>query len=339
MDQRTPQALHDPRATAARDVYVSGVKALDVRVALAFALVYLIWGSTYLAIRVVVASIPPAASAGVRFTIAGALMLAFARLTGRGIAVSRRDAMSLAIVGFFLLVCGNGLVVWSEQYVASGLAALMVATMPLWLAILSAALPHGERLPPMGWVGVVLGFTGLATLLWPKVSSGLSSDLAGEAALLLAPLCWSVGSLYSKRRPVTVTPLIATGWEMLFGGTVLSAIAAASGEFSRFSPTQHGWLALAYLVIFGSCVAFTAFVWLLQRVPAAKVATYAYVNPVIAVLLGWVLLDEPLTSSMLAGTAIIVGAVALVITARMRTTQPVLAEQPVESAVVQHRAV
>ncbi len=320
MHERKPTFLTQAQRRAGHDSDADSGSALNARVALAFALVYAIWGSTYLAIRVVVASVPPAASAGVRFTAAGVLLLLYARLTGRVIAVSRQDALSLAIVGFFLLVCGNGLVVWAEQFVASGLAALMVATMPLWLAVMSAALPRGERLPPTGWAGVVLGFVGLAVLLWPKIGPKASGDLGGEAALLLAPLCWSIGSLYSKRMPVTVAPLVATGWEMLFGGAILSIIAAAGGEFSRFAPTRDGWLALGYLVIFGSCVAFTAFVWLLHHVPAAKVATYAYVNPVIAVLLGWLLLDESLTSSMLVGTPIIVAAVALVTTARIRTT-------------------
>ena len=289
---------------------------------MAFALVYVIWVSTYLAIRVVVASIPPAASAAARFTIAGVLMLLYARLSGRAIRVPRRDALSLAIVGFLLLVCGNGLVVWSEQFVASGLAALMVATMPLWLAIMSAVIPRGERLAPAGWSGVLLGFLGLVVLLWPKLGGAVSGDLRGEAALILAALCWSAGSLYSKRMTLTVAPLIATGWEMVFGGIILSVIAGASGEFSRFTPTPAGWLALGYLVIFGSCVAFTSFVWLLQHVPAPKVATYAYVNPLIAVLLGWLLLGEPLTLSMFLGTPLIVGAVALVTTAGVRTRTP-----------------
>ncbi|MBI1817859.1 MAG: EamA family transporter [Deltaproteobacteria bacterium] len=294
------------------------IRSLDPRVALAFAVVYVVWGSTYLAIRVVVASVPPAASAAVRFVSAGLLLLLIARVTGRTLTMPRCELRALALIALLLLVVGNGIVVWSEQFVPSGTAALIVATLPLWLAVLETVLPDGEHVPPMAWVGVVTGFVGLAILLWPKLAGGLSADLRGEAALLLAPLSWACGSLYSKRTTFTVSPLVATGWEMLLGGLMLAAIAAATGEFSHFAPTRAGWMALAYLVIFGSCIAFTAFVWLLQHVPAAKVATYAYVNPVIAVFLGWLLLDEPFSASMALGTPIIVAAVVLVTTAKMR---------------------
>ena len=204
---------------------------------------------------------------------------------------------------------------------ASGLAALTVATTPLWIAIFGALLPRGERLPATGWAGVLLGLIGLGVLLWPKLSAGAGSELHGEVALLLATLCWTSGSLYAKRVVFTVPPLVATGWQMLIAGVVLSLIAARAGAFAHFAPAPQGWLALGYLVLFGSCIAFTAFGWLLQHVPAAKVMTYAYVNPVIAVLLGCLLRNEPFTTSMALGTPIIVVAVALVTTAKIRTPQ------------------
>ena len=292
-----------------------------LRVIAAFAALYVIWGSTYFAIRVTLDSMSAPASAAVRFIIAGPFLLLVARLSGHAIVPPRRDLVSLAVVGCLLLVGGHGLVVWSEQYVASGLAALTVATTPLWIAIFSAVLPQGEGLPATGWAGVILGLLGLVVLLWPKLSAGVGSELYGEVALLAATLCWTSGSLYSKRAAITVPPLVATGWQMMIAGVVLSLIAACTGAFARFAPAPAGWLALGYLIFFGSCIAFTAFGWLLQHVPAAKVMTYAYVNPVIAVLLGCLLRSEPFTTSMALGTPIIVVAVALVTTAKIHTAQ------------------
>jgi len=301
-----------------------------LRVVAAFAALYVIWGSTYFAIRVTLDSMPAAASASIRFIIAGPFLLLLARLNGHAIIPPRRDRVPLAVIGCLLLVGGNGLVVWSEQYVASGLAALTVATTPLWIAIGGAVLPRGERLPAAGWAGVLLGLLGLGVLLWPKLSAGAGSELYAEIALLTATLCWTSGSLYSKRVTLTTPPLVATGWQMSTAGVVLSSVAAGAGAFAHFSPSPVGWLALAYLVFFGSCIAFTAFGWLLQHVPAAKVMTYAYVNPVIAVLLGCLLRNEPFTTAMALGTPIIVIAVALVTTAKVR-----VAQHPVQPVSVQ----
>jgi len=292
-----------------------------VRVVVAFALVYVIWGSTYFAIRITLNSIPPAVSSALRFAIAGPLLLAILRLSGQRIAVPWRELRSLALIGCLLLLVGNGLVVWAEQYVASGLAALMVATVPLWIAILGTLQPRGERLPPLAWAGVLLGLFGLGALLWPKLSGGASAELHGVAALMLAALSWSSGSLYSKHCTFSVPPLVATGWEMLCAGIGLMAIAIISGEFAHFAPTREAWVALAYLIIFGSCIAFSAFIWLLHHVAAAKVTTYAYVNPLIAVFLGCVFLLEPFTPSMAIGTPIIIAAVVLVTTAKIGTAQ------------------
>jgi drug/metabolite transporter (DMT)-like permease len=310
-------------------------RAFLLRVIAAFAALYIIWGSTYFAIRVTLDSMSASASAAVRFVIAGPFLLLLARLSGYSIVPPRRDLASLAIIGCLLLVGGNGLVVWSEQYVATGLAALTVATTPLWIGIFGALLPRGERLPATGWAGIVLGLIGLGVLLWPKLSAGAGSELYGEVALLLATLCWTSGSLYSTRAVLTVPPLVGTGWQMLVAGVVLSLIAAHAGAFAHFAPAPAAWLALGYLVLFGSCIAFSAFGWLLQHVPAAKVMTYAYVNPVIAVLLGCLLRHEPFTTSMALGTPIIVAAVALVTTAKIRTAQlpvPQVSTRPARTA-------
>jgi len=289
------------------------------RILVAFALVYVIWGSTYFAIRITLDSMTPSASAALRFMVAGPLLLALLRLSGQPVGIPGRELAQLAVIGILLLVGGNALVVWSEQYVASGLAALMVATTPLWIAILGAALPRGERLSPIGWAGVLLGLLGLGVLLWPKLSAGTGTEARGAAALVAATFSWAVGSLYAKRRTLTARPLVATAWEMTFAGLALFPVAVASGGFAHFAPGPAAWLALLYLVVCGSCVAFSAFVWLLHHVPAAKVMTYAYVNPVIAVLLGCAFRDEPLTTAMLVGTPIIIAAVALVTSAKVHS--------------------
>lgn len=295
-----------------------GSKRIDWRVIVAFAIVYVVWGSTYLAIHIVIGSVPPFASAGVRFAIAGLLLLLFARGTGRTIIAPAREMRALVAIGCLLLVGGNGLVVWSMQHVPSGLAALLVATLPLWIAVLETLLPGGERVPPLAWLGVVLGMIGLIVLLSPKLAAHGFGELHAELVILGSPLSWAIGSMYAKRTPFTLSPLAATGWEMLFAGLVFCVIATATGEFARFAPTREGWLALAYLIVIGSCVGFTAFVWLLQHVAASKVVTYAYVNPVIAVFLGWFLANEPFTTAMAIGSPIIVIAVVLVTTARSR---------------------
>lgn len=282
---------------------------------LAFAAVYVAWGSTYLAIRIAVASVAPAMLAGVRFTVAGAGMLVALRVTGRQVLPRPRELRALAVVGALLLVGGNGLVVWAEQSVPSGLAALIIATVPLWMAGLAALPPSRERLPARAVLGLALGFVGVAILCAPGI--GTAGALRGEAALLLAALSWSCGSLYARRATTTVDPLVATGWEMLIGGVLLLAIAAAVPGGAGTRPTAAGVAAIVYLIVFGSWIGFTAYVWLLAHAPAAKVATYAYVNPVIAVLLGWWLLDERVSLPVVAGSAVIVVAVVLVTTARV----------------------
>jgi drug/metabolite transporter (DMT)-like permease len=284
---------------------------------LAFASVYLAWGSTYLAIRIGVQHVPPTVLAGVRFLLAGAGMLAALRATGRLAPVTAHDLRAITIMAFFMLIGGNGLVVWAEQTVDSGFAALLVATVPIWMAGLAALPPAHERLPAAALGGIALGFVGVAVLVSPTLGRG--GDAAGAAALLLASLSWSWGSVYARRAGIRADPVSVTAWEMLFAGAMFLAIGCATGGVFAARLDAAGALAIAYLVVAGSWVGFTAYVWLLANVPAAKAATYAYVNPVIALVLGWWLLDEPITPPILAGSAIGVVAVALVTTARVAT--------------------
>jgi len=282
--------------------------------------VYLAWGSTYLAIRVAVATFPPPILAGLRFTVAGAGMLLALRLAGRPIMPSPRALRALAIVGTLLLVGGNGLVVWAEQSVPSGLAALIIATVPLWMAGLATLPPARERLPARAAAGLVLGFAGVVVLVAPGLAEG--GTVRGEAALLVAALSWSCGSLYARRTTTTLDPFLATAWEMLFGGALFLVLGVLLGSAAGTRPTPAGLAALVYLIVFGSWVGFTAYVWLLAHAPAAKVATYAYVNPVIAILLGWWILGERISLAVAGGSAIIVVAVILVTTARVTPPTP-----------------
>lgn len=284
---------------------------------LAFGAVYLFWGSTYLAIRVGVQTIPPALMVGLRFLAAGLLLLPVARALGQPLAVSLRELRILFLIGVLLLVGGNGGVVWAEQYVPSGLAALLVATVPLWMAVLETLLPGGSRLTGAAAAGLLTGFLGVAILLWPKLQGVQGEDLWGEAALLFAALSWAVGSIWSRRAGLTVPPLVATGWEMLLAGALMTAVSVTTGEATAARWTGTGVAAMGYLILFGSCLGLTAYIWLLRNAPVASVSTYAYVNPVIAVLLGWLILEEPLTPAILLGTLIIAGGVILV------TTRPV----------------
>ena len=281
------------------------------RLVLAFACIYVVWGSTYLAIRVGIESFPPALLAGLRFTIAGAGMLAALALVGRRIRLRFEELRALAVIAAFLLVGGNGLVVWAEQIVPSGLAALIIATVPLWMAGLATLPPWRERLAVSATAGLALGFFGVVLLMSPAFTAS-HADLRGELALAIAALSWSCGSLYSRRAALGIDPLIATGWEMLLGGGLLLSIALVSGARIAAHPRPEAVAALLYLISFGSWVGFTAYIWLLANAPAAKVATYAYVNPVIAVILGALVLGEPITGTIVTGSALIVLAVALV---------------------------
>ena len=298
-----------------------------LRVWIAFALVYVFWGSTYLAIRIAVEHIPPALLAGTRFLISGTLMLAYCWLSGRNIRLTRRDALWLFTIGVLLLTGGNVALAYSEIYVPSGLAALIVAAVPIWVALVEGFSSSGDRLGTRGWLGLLLGISGLVVLLWPQIWPVLTGEVGGRnlhlqlfasIVLLLGSLSWSVGSIISRHAKTGVGPFVATGWQMTFAGLVNSLIALGLGDQHRVQWTARGVSAIVYLVIFGSWVGFTAYIWLLEHVPTPKVATYAYVNPVVAVFLGWMILSERIDAYIAIGTIIIVAAVALVNSSKLR---------------------
>lgn len=280
----------------------------------ALGVVYVVWGSTYLAIRVTLEDLPPLLSAGSRFLVAGVVMATILSVR-HGVAVLRvrpRELRGAALVGVLLLAGGNGGVVLGERTIPSGLAALLVAMVPLWLIVLRRA--SGERPRSLTWAGVLLGLVGLVVLVQP---GGGDTDLVGVLFILGATTSWSVGSFVSQRTPMPANPFVATGWEMLAGGTALTVVALLRGERWAAPSTYstESLLALGYLVVFGSLVAFTAYVWLLHNAPLSLVSTYAYVNPVVAVVLGALILSEPVTAAILLGGAIVVVGVGLVVTA------------------------
>ena len=287
------------------------------RILAAFAAVYVVWGSTYLAIRIAIDTMPPFLMAGVRFLVAGGLLYAWTRSRGAP-APTRRQWITAAIVGGFLLLGGNGGVVWAEQRVSSGVAALLVATVPLWVVMLEWL--RGGTRPGLGTAaGVVLGLAGLAILVEPgSLLGGGRIDTLGALVLVAASLSWSIGSLYSRRHKSGDTPLLGSATQMLMGGALLVVFSLATGDAMRLDlagVTLPSVLALLYLIAFGSLVGYTAYIWLLGVVSPSRVATYAYVNPVVAVFLGWLVLDEPVTSRVLLAAGVIVAAVALITTA------------------------
>ncbi|HYE97929.1 MAG TPA: EamA family transporter [Planctomycetota bacterium] len=289
------------------------------KVLLAFAAVYVFWGSTYLAIKIALETLPPFLMAGSRFVAAGLVLMAFARIRGTP-APTARHWLSAAVVGGLLLLGGNGGVVWAQQTVPSGLAALIVASVPLLMAVLDALRPGGARPGPAAVLGLIGGFAGVALLVLSGGAGSGQVNPAAAAALLGASLSWAVGSLLAKTLPLPA-PLLAIGMEMIAGGMLQILAGLGLGEAARLdlaAVSARSWSAVAYLVVFGSLGGFVSYVWLLGVRPAAQVATYAYVNPVIAVVLGWALAGEPLSGSALAAAVLIVGSVGLVTAAPPR---------------------
>ena len=287
-------------------------------VLLNFAVVYLIWGSTYLAIRYVLETLPPLLSGGARFVAAGAVLLALAAWNDRrrgapGEPVTRIQWGLATIVGGLLFLGGNGAVMWAEQRVASGIAALLVAIMPLWLVLLEWVRPGGHRPTLLTMAGLLLGTAGLALLVGVPSGAG-SVDIAGVVVLLLGSLLWAAGSLVARSPRLPRNALRNSGMQMLTGGALLLVAGTLGGEWARLDlahVSRASWLGWLYLVTFGSLLGFTSFAWLMRNVAAAKVATYAYVNPVIAVFLGWLVANEPVGPRTIAAAAVIVAAVVL----------------------------
>ena len=291
-------------------------------IALAFVAVYLVWGSTYLAMRIGVRTMPPFMLGSTRFFIAGLIIWLWYAAQGKT-HFAKNNWGNTSISGFLLLVAGNGGVVWSVQHIPSSLAALIVGTVPLWIVAIEWA--RGVRKPSLAvMAGVLAGLLGIAVLLGPDVVASWQSTTArtedkahaaGVLVVLFASLAWSVGSLLSRGTRMPQAPLLPISMQMLCGGAALLLLSGVTGEWTRFAwarVSREALVAIVYLIVFGSLLAYSAYIWLLQVVPAARVATYAFVNPVVAVLLGCALAGEPLTSRTLFSAAIIVGAVALI---------------------------
>lgn len=291
------------------------------RIALCFALVYLLWGSTYLAMRVAVRDVQPFVIGGTRYLISGPIMLLVCALSGRKIALGRRDALRLFVIGVLLLSMGNMGVVWGEKFVPSGLTALVVAIVPIWVVALEAWVFRAGRISRQGFAGLAIGIAGLMILLWPRIISGTHVgrlELMGCGILAMGSLAWALGSILSHRWTLGVDVFTACAWQMTFAGLVNATLAVITGELGHSRWTTSALASVAYLVVCGSWIGYTAYIWLLEHVPPPKVATYAYVNPVVAVSLGWLVLDETIDVFMLAGTVIIIGAVALVNTSKLK---------------------
>ena len=288
-----------------------GVGASRGAIGGALATVYVVWGSTYLAIRFAVETLPPFLMAGARFVVAGAILYAWRRAVGFP-RPTARQWWAATVVGALMLLGGNGGVVWAEQYVESGTAALIVATVPLWMVLMDWLRPGGSRPRPVVWAGILVGLGGV-TLLLGSPDPG-SRYVAGWIVLVLASVAWSAGSLYSRSAALPA-PLLATGMQMLTGGALLLVAGALAGEPWRVDPatfSTRSLLALAYLIVFGSLLGYSAYVWLLRAATPALASTYAYVNPVVAVFLGWLLAGERITGRVVLASAVIIGAVALI---------------------------
>ena len=310
---------------------------LSTRVIVAFACVYVFWGSTYLAIRIGVEVLPPFLLASSRYLISGPLMLALCAMRGMSLRITWRQAAVLAAIGVLLLSGGNMGLVWCEQYISSGLAALIVAVVPLYVALFEIVLPGGESLRARGWVGMMIGFAGLIIVLSPGVRDSLNGDhrqLLGGGVALVCALAWSAGSVLARRSKLSVSPFVAAGWEMTFAGIFNTLILfATGGSLTRAHWGVQAWGSVLYLVTFGSLVGYTAYIYLLDHVPVAKVSTYAYVNPVVAVILGALLLHERFLPIEWLGMAAIVIAVFLVTSSKLKNGTPTAAIEcgPTES--------
>jgi drug/metabolite transporter (DMT)-like permease len=298
-------------------------KPSRLAVAAAFGAIYLIWGSTYLAIKYAIETIPPFLMAGARFLIAGALLCGWARLNGANGATDAKNVFhhwrAALVTGALLFVCGNGGVTWAEQHrLASSLAALLMASEPLWVVLLNWACADGARSGGRVLCGLLVGLCGVGLLVTAQTAASgarLEMNPLGVLVVTGAAFSWALGSLYSPRANLPASPRLASGMQMLAGGIMLLLVGALSGELTQFDlrgVTVRSIFALAYLIVFGSIVAFTAYGWLLRVTTPARAATYAYVNPAVAVALGWLIGGETLTPRILVAAAVIIASVVLI---------------------------
>jgi drug/metabolite transporter (DMT)-like permease len=282
----------------------------------AFTAVYIIWGSTYLAIRFAVDTLPPFLMAGVRFLIAGTILYTF--MASRGTPAPKRiHWRSALIIGAVRLLAGNGGVVWAEQRVPSGMASLLVAIVPLWIVLIDWLRPGGSRPGIPVIIGLLVGLAGIGLLVIGGDDSSQPIDLLGIGSLLIATICWAIGTHYARSAPLSSSSLQTTAMEMLCGGALLLGVGTVTGEWGRLDVSKISLtsvVAVGYLIVFGALVAYTAYTYLINHAPPARAATYAYVNPVVAVFLGWLFRGEPLTIRTVIAAAIIIGSVVIITT-------------------------
>ncbi|MBN1452184.1 MAG: EamA family transporter [Anaerolineales bacterium] len=289
---------------------------MKTKIWLALLALYTVWGSTYLAIRFTVETIPPFLSAGMRFLISGAILFIWRYAAGDTLP-TMRQWRSTAVVGIFLLLGGNGLVSFAEQYVPSGIAALIIGSMPLWMVTIEALRPSGVKPNWLTILGLLIGFGGIFLLVSPSelTGDGHTLDSLGVGALLVAAFLWSVGSIYSRGADMPRSSLMSTGAQMLAGSMALFAVSGLTGEWTGFrfaNVSLNSWLGLFYLIAIGSLIGFVSYGWLLQNAPVSLVATYAYVNPLVAVFLGAWLADETINARILVAGLVIIGSVVLI---------------------------
>ena len=300
--------------------------ALGTKVLVAFGCVYFFWGSTFGAIRFGMQVMPPFVLGALRFTISGALMLAFCRVRGIPLRLTAREFGLQTLIGVLMLSLGNVGLMYAERTLASGVSSLIIAVIPLYVALFEAVAPRGEGLKTKGWVGIATGFAGLLVLLWPALREGLHGDRAemiGGAFALGGALTWTAGTIVARRFKMPVSPFAAAGWQMVLGGLVNGLVMLALGDWSRAHWGVQAYGSVLYLVTFGSLVGYTAYIYLLEHVPVAKVATYAYINPIVAVGLGAIFLHERMVGIEYVGMAAILVAVWLVTSSKLKTGKPV----------------
>ena len=299
---------------------------------LAWATICIVWGTTYLAIRVSLETLPPGLSAGLRWLIAGCLLVAGHLATRRPLP-RPAEWPGFAVLGVLFIVSGNGLVVWAEQWVPSGLTAVLLATTPFWMVGLERLLPHGERPTLRTWVGLIVGFAGIVVLVWPEMTAGGATGtrfLLGVLALQVACITWSAGSAYTRWRHHGHSALGGAAVQMIAGGLILTALGSLAGEWPRLTFSPRSAVAFGYLVLVGSIVAYSAYIYTLKDLPVSTISLYSYINPVIAMVLGSIVLAEPFGLRTAMASAVVLAGVALV---RARSEQPGSEEGKVEAGV------
>jgi drug/metabolite transporter (DMT)-like permease len=301
-----------------------------LKLIVSFALLYVLWGSTYLAMRVAVQDIPAFVIGAVRYLVAGLVMLSFCAITGRKVSLTGTDFRRVLGIGVLLLSIGNMGILWSEKYISSGLAALIAAVVPIWVVVIEAWLLRSIRITLRIITGLATGMLGLLILLWPRLTAGTHPgriELFGCTLLFFAAFFWALGSICSGRWSLTVDVFTSAAWQMTLAGAVNAVVALLLGQFHQARFTRPAVLGIGYLIVFGSWVGYSCFIWLLEHVPTTKVSTYTYVNPIVAVFLGWVLLHEKVDAFMLVGSAVIIGSVAVVNTSKLKRTSASVPEE------------